>query len=66
MNSPLTITAVTGALLVMLQVMFQAASPDWFWTIIQSKAEFWPAVQTLITLAAIKWFGNWVPPEKKP
>ena len=61
MNNPLTITAVTGAILVMVQVIFQAASPEWFWTIIQSKVEFWPAIQTLITLAAIKWWGAWLP-----
>lgn len=64
--NPLSVTAATGAFLVIFQVGLKAVAPEWFWTLVQNQADFWPAVQTLINIFAIKWFADYLPAEPKP
>ena len=59
-------TSVIAAVVVIAQVLIQAIAPDHFWAFVQTKSEFWAALQAILNFAALhfwpKLFGGKEPP----
>lgn len=49
----ITITAVIGAMIVIVQTLIKAFFPMSFWTLVQDNTEFWASVQLLLTAIAL-------------